>query len=315
MEAFLSPLALLIERLLGYPRPLLSRIGHPVIWIGALIGWLERRLNAGASRRRKGALMLLLLLAVVAAITVPLAILLRLLPFGWLLEALLATSLLAQKELGRAVAAVATALDHSLEAGRRQVSQIVGRDPETLDAAGVSRAAVESLAESASDGIVAPLFWLLLGGLPGIALYKAINTADSMVGHRSERYRDFGWASARLDDFVNWIPARLTALLFAGAAFWVKEADPEKAWSTALRDASKHKSPNAGWPEAAMAGALGFSLGGPRQYDGEQVDLPALGAGRRDLGPADIRKAIELYSMMLNLALGITLAIAVLLWR
>ena len=210
---------------------------------------------------------------------------------------------------------MATALDHSLEAGRRQVSQIVGRDPETLDEAGVSRAAIESLAESASDGVVAPLFWLLLGGLPGIALYKAINTADSMVGHRDERYRDFGWASARLDDLVNWIPARLTALLLAGAAFWVKEADPEKAWSTALRDARKHNSPNAGWPEAAMAGGLGFSLGGPRQYDGELVDLPALGDGRRDLGPADIRKAIELYAMMLNLALGITLAIAVLLWN
>jgi adenosylcobinamide-phosphate synthase len=315
LEVFLSPFALLLERILGYPRPLLSRIGHPVIWIGALIGWLEKRLNTGASRRRNGVLMLLSLLAAVAAITVPLAILLRLLPFGWLLEALLATTLLAQKELGRAVASVATALDHSLEAGRRQVSQIVGRDPDSLDEAGVARAAVESLAESASDGVVAPLFWLLLAGLPGIALYKAINTADSMIGHRSERYRDFGWASARLDDLVNWVPARLTALLLAGAAFWVKEADPEKAWSAALRDARKHDSPNAGWPEAAMAGALGLSLGGPRQYDGQLVDLPALGDGRRDLGPSDIRKSIELYGMMLNLALGITLAVAVLFWR
>lgn len=315
MEAFLSPLALLVERLVGYPRPLLSRIGHPVIWIGAMIGWLEARLNAGSNRRRNGIVMLLLLLAAVAAITVPLTILLRLLPFGWLLEALLATTLLAQKELGRAVRAVADALSHSLQAGRRQVSQIVGRDPESLDEAGVARAAIESMAESASDGVVAPLFWLVLGGLPGIALYKAINTADSMVGHRSERYRDFGWSSARLDDLVNWIPARLTALLLAGAAFWVKGADPERSWSTALRDARKHASPNAGWPEAATAGALGYALGGPRSYDGEMVDLPDLGIGRRDLGPADIRKALELYAMMLNLALGITLAIAVLLWR
>src|SRR5690606_23743679 len=149
------------------------------------------------------------------------------------------------------------------------VSQIVGRDPESLDESGVARAAVESLAESASDGVIAPLFWLVLGGLPGIALYKAVNTADSMVGHRNERYRDFGWASARFDDLVNWIPARLTALLFAGAAFWVKGADPERSWTTALRDAGKHASPNAGWPEAAMAGALGFALGGPRSYDGE----------------------------------------------
>jgi adenosylcobinamide-phosphate synthase len=314
LDAFLAPLALLVERLVGYPRPLLSRIGHPVIWIGALIGWLEARLNAGARRRRNGAVMLLLLLAAVAAVVVPLVILLRLLPFGWLLEALLATTLLAQKELGRAVGAVADALSHSLQAARRQVSQIVGRDPESLDQAGVARAAIESLAESASDGVVAPLFWLVLGGLPGIALYKAINTADSMVGHRDERYRDFGWASARLDDLVNWIPARLTALLFAGAAFWVKQADPEKSWSTALRDARKHDSPNAGWPEAALAGALGYGLGGPRIYDGETVDLPALGSGRRDLGAADIRKALELYAMALNLALGITLAIAVLAW-
>jgi adenosylcobinamide-phosphate synthase len=315
LEVFLSPLALLVERVVGYPRPLLSRIGHPVIWMGTLIAWLEARLNAGAGRRRKGILMLLLLLAAVAAIAVPLAILLRLVPFGWLLEAALATTLLAQKELGRAVASVAAALAHSLEAGRRQVSQIVGRDPERLDEAGVARAAIESLAESASDGVVAPLFWLVLGGLPGIALYKAINTADSMVGHRSERYRDFGWASARLDDLVNWVPARLTALLLAGAAFWVKKADPEKAWSTALRDARKHASPNAGWPEAALAGALDYSLGGSRSYDGQTVELPALGAGRRDLDAADIRKALELYSMMLNLALGVTLALAVLLWR
>lgn len=315
MDAFLSPLALLVERLVGYPRPLLSRIGHPVIWIGALIGWLETRLNTGASRRRSGVIMLLLSLAAVAVVVVPLAILVRLLPFGWLLEALLATTLLAQKELGRAVHAVADTLSHSLEAGRRQVSQIVGRDPESLDEAGVARAAIESLAESASDGVVAPLFWLVLGGLPGIALYKAINTADSMVGHRSDRYRDFGWASARLDDLVNWIPARLTALLLAGAAFWVKQADPEKSWSTALRDARKHESPNAGWPEAAMAGALGYALGGPRFYGGETVDLPDLGGGRRDLGPTDIRKALELYAMTLNLALGVTLAVAVLLWR
>lgn len=315
MDAFLSPLALLVERVVGYPRPLLSRIGHPVIWIGALIGWLETRLNNGTSRRRNGIVMLLLLLVAVAAVVVPLVTLLRLLPFGWLLEALLATTLLAQKELGRAVRAVADSLSHSLEAGRRQVSQIVGRDPDSLDGAGVARAAIESLAESASDGVIAPLFWLVLGGLPGIVLYKAINTADSMVGHRSERYRDFGWASARLDDLVNWIPARLTALLLAGAAFWVKQADPEKSWSTALRDARKHQSPNAGWPEAAMAGALGYALGGPRFYGGEIVDLPDLGSGRRDLGPADVRKALELHAMMLNLALGITLAIAVLFWR
>ena len=315
MSAFLAPLALLLERLFGYPRPLLTVIGHPVIWMGKLIAGLDLRLNRGNGRRLRGVAMLAIVLAATAAVTIAVAYVLRQIPFGWIVEAFLATTLLAQHELGRAVRAVADALTHSLEAGRRQVSQIVGRDPETLDEAGVARAAVESLAESASDGVIAPLFWLVLGGLPGIALYKAINTADSMVGHRTERHRDFGWASARLDDVVNWIPARLTALLFAGAAFWVKGADAEQGWTTALRDAKKHASPNAGWPEAALAGALGFSLGGPRAYDGEVHHLPALGTGRRDLGSADISKALELYAMMLNLALGLTLAVAVLMWR
>jgi adenosylcobinamide-phosphate synthase len=314
MSAFMVPLALLLERLIGYPPALYGLIRHPVVWMGALIAALDRRLNRGPGRGR-GVVALLVLLAVTAAIAVPLTWALRQIPFGWVGEAVLATTLLAQKELGRAVRAVAVALTHSLEAGRRQVAQIVGRDVAALDAAGVSRAAVESLAESASDGVVAPLLWLLLGGLPGLALYKAVNTADSMIGHRTERYRDFGWASARLDDVLNWVPARLTALLFCGAAFWVKGADAEKGWSAALHDAPKHASPNAGWPEAALAGALGFSLGGPRAYEGETHDLPSFGTGRTELGPADIGRSLELYAMLLNLALGITLAIAVLLYR
>ena len=315
MQIFLAPLALILERLFGYPRPLLEVIRHPVIWMGSLISLLDARLNHGTGRRLKGALALAILLLVTGGIAAALAWLTRLVPAGWIVEAVLATTLLAQKELGRAVDAVAVALDHSLEAGRRQVAEIVGRDPETLDSPGIARAAIESLAESTSDGIIAPLFWLVIGGLPGIALYKAVNTADSMVGHLSERHREFGWASARLDDLLNWIPARLTALLLAGAAFWVRGANAEQAWTAALRDARRHKSPNAGWPEAAMAGALGFALGGPRTYRGETVDLPQFGSGRVDLGPADIRKALELYSMMLNLALGLTLAIAILLWR
>lgn len=283
--------------------------------MGALLTALEKSLNRGSHKRLKGVLALLVLLAVTAAITVAIRIGLGFIPFGWVIEAVLASSLLAQKELGRAVRAVADALDHSLQAGRKQVAQIVGRDPETLDQAGVSRAAIESLAESTSDGIIAPLFWLVLGGLPGIALYKAANTADSMIGHKTERHLEFGWAAARFDDLVNWIPARLSALLVAGAAFWVKGADAEKAWTTALSDAKKHDSPNAGWPEAAFAGALGFALGGPRSYDGKTVALPTLGAGRADLGPADIRKSLDLYFMVLNLALGITLALGVLLYR
>lgn len=315
MSVFVAPLALIIERLVGYPRPLYAALRHPVVWMGALIDLLEKRFNRGEHRKMKGVLALFLLLGATAAATIPLAWGLRQLPWGWAVEALLAATLLAQKELGRAVRAVADALDHSLEAGRRQVSQIVGRDPDELDEAGVSRAAIESLAESASDGVVAPLLFLLLGGLPGIALYKAVNTADSMLGHRTERYRQFGWASARLDDFCNYVPARITALLFCGAAFWVKGAEAERGWTTALRDAKKHESPNAGWPESALAGTLGFSLGGPRAYAGEIHDLPEFGAGgRRDLGPGDILRALQLYAMMLNLTLGITLALAVLFW-
>ncbi len=315
MEWLLAPLALLIERFAGYPRPLLKRIGHPVMWMGALITWLETRLNTGGNRRWKGVALLTLLLLTALAISLLVIAVTRRIPFGFILEAVLASSLLAQKELGRAVKAVADSLAVSLESGRFAVSQIVGRDPHVLDESGVAKAAVESLAESTSDGIVAPLSWLLIGGLPGIVLYKSINTADSMIGHRTERYAEFGWASAKLDDVVNWIPARLTALLIAGASFLVRRADPENAWAIALRDAKKHASPNAGWPEAAFAGALGFSLGGPRAYAGETHDLPAFGDGRSELTSLDILKALELYWMALNLLLALTIAAGLLLWR
>jgi adenosylcobinamide-phosphate synthase len=318
MHVMIAPLALLLERLFGYPPGLAKSIGHPVIWYGTLIDFLEIRLNrperSAAVRKFRGIIMLLLLLLAALVPTLLIAWITHLIPFGWIIDAVLATAFLAQKELGGAVRVVAGALRSSLPDGRIAVSHIVGRDPEALDEAGVARAAIESLAESSSDGVIAPLFWLAIFGLPGIALYKAINTADSMVGHRSERYTDFGWASARLDDVVNWIPARLTALLFAGASFLLKGADAEKSWATALRDARKHASPNAGWPEAALSGAMGFSLGGPRSYAGELVELPAMGEGRRDLGPADIEKALQLYWMMLNLALGVCFVIAVLSW-
>ena len=315
MAWLLAPLALLIERAFGYPPALFKLIGHPVIWMGALITWLEARLNSGHRRRWKGIVMLALLLATGLAVSLLVIAVTRRIPFGWVLEAILASSLLAQKELGRAVKAVADGLGLSLERGRAAVSQIVGRDPQVLDSSGVAKAAIESLAESTSDGIVAPLFWLLVGGLPGLVLYKAANTADSMVGHKTERYAEFGWASAKFDDLVNWVPARLTALLIAGASFLTRRTDPEAAWSTALRDARKHASPNAGWPEAAFAGALGFALGGPRSYDGEVHDLPTFGDGRSDLTALDILKSLELYYMALNVLLGVTLVIALILWR
>jgi len=319
MHAFAAALALILERLIGYPKPLLGGIGHPVIWMGKLIDLLDRRLNHpnDPPQRRKVAGVFSLALLLLATL-IPTAIaggLLRQLPGGWIIEAVLATSLLAQKELGRAVRSVADGLDFSLEAGRQAVSGVVGRDPETLDGAGVSRAAIESLAENTADGVIAPLFWLLVLGLPGIALYKAINTADSMIGHKTPKYLEFGWASARLDDLVNWIPARLTGLLFCAAAFLVSGANPRAAWEVMLNDAAKHDSPNAGWPEAAMAGALDFALGGPRAYEGEIHPLPKLGRGRDDLGSADIRKALELYGAALNIALGISLAIAIVVLR
>jgi adenosylcobinamide-phosphate synthase len=310
MTAFV---ALILERLVGYPNALVNRIGHPVIWMGRLIAVLDTHLNDRT--RGRGGLALVLLLSITAAITVLIWAILRTVPFGWAIEAVLATSLLAQKSLRDAVQAVATALGRSLPEGRTAVSHIVGRDPQALDEAGVARAAIESLAESTSDGVIAPLFFLVIGGLPGIALYKAVNTADSMIGHKTERHLQFGWAAARFDDLLNLIPARLTALLIAASAFFLKDAHPEAAWSTALSDARKHESPNAGWPEAAFAGALGFQLGGPRSYDGEVVDLPSFGIGRADLGPPDIERALKLYGATLNVALVLTGIVALVLWR
>lgn len=317
MLFLIAPLALLIERRFGYPAKLTAAIGHPVMWFGALIAFLEQRTNRperSAERRRNlGILSLAILLGMTLAVALLAQWLLRGLPFGFVLEALLATPLLAQKELGRAVRAVADALGVSREAGREAVSHIVGRDPQALDEAGVSRAATETLAESTSDGVVAPWFWLVLFGLPGIALYKAINTADSMIGHLNPRYRDYGWAAAKLDDVVNWIPARLTALLITAACFVTAHASPSQAWAIARADARKHASPNSGWPEAAFAGALGFTLGGPRSYDGEIVDLPAFGQGKGDLVASDILRALDLYRSTLNVLACISIALALLL--
>lgn len=215
---------------------------------------------------------------------------------GLLAIAVIGSSLLAQRSLYAHVQSVADALDRNgLQAGRAAVSQIVGRDPDVLDEAGVCRAAIESLAENFSDGIVAPAFWLAAGGLAGGAAYKAVNTADSMIGHKSERHRDFGWAAARFDDLFNLPASRLTALLVIMAALLVKDADANAAWAAVRRDAAKHRSPNAGWPEAAFAGALGLALAGPRRYGGVMVEDATMGDGRRAATPADIRAALRLY--------------------
>ncbi len=317
MYSLIASLALIVERRFGYPQRLTDSIGHPVVWFGQLISFCETRLNTPArsdsQRKLAGIVALGLLLLSVLIVTVGIRTILSWLPFGWIIEMLLATAFLAQKELARAVRAVSEALRHSLTAGREAVSHIVGRDPETLDETGVARAAVETLAESTSDGVVAPWFFLVLFGLPGIALYKAVNTADSMIGHLNHRYRDYGWAAAKLDDLLNWIPARLTTVFITAACFFVPGASPSKAWETARRDAKKHDSPNAGWPEAAFAGALGFQLGGPRAYDGEIVDLPAFGNGKSTLGASDIMLALLLYRRTLDVLLGVSVILAVML--
>ncbi|ODT83445.1 MAG: cobalamin biosynthesis protein CobD [Pelagibacterium sp. SCN 64-44] len=317
MHSLIAPLALIVERRFGYPQKLTETIGHPVMWFGALIAFCETRLNTGErtgpQRQLAGIVALGLLLLSVLIVTVGIRTIFSWLPFGWLVEMLLATVFLAQKELARAVAAVSEALRQSLAAGREAVSHVVGRDPQALDEAGIARAAIETLAESTSDGVVAPWFFLVLFGLPGIAVYKAVNTADSMIGHLNERYRDYGWAAARLDDVLNWIPARLTAVLVTAACFLTPGASPSKAWQAARRDARKHDSPNAGWPEAAFAGALGFQLGGPRTYEGQVLDLPAFGTGKANLGASDILLALLLYRRTLDVLLGMSTLLALML--
>jgi adenosylcobinamide-phosphate synthase len=228
---------------------------------------------------------------------------------GWIAEALLASSLLAFRDLFDRVRAVRRGLEIGLEAARAKVAHIVGRDPETLDEAGVARAATESLAENFSDGVVAPVFWFALFGLGGLAAYKAVNTLDSMIGHRNPRYEAFGKAAARLDDALNWVPARLAGLLLVLAAAVLPQARAARAFRTMWRDAPRHRSPNAGWQEAAMAGALGLKLAGPRHYPDGAVPDHWMGDGRADLGPADLNAALRLYLVANALAAGL-LAVA-----
>ncbi len=309
-------LALTIEAAFGYPQRFYAAIGHPVTWIGRLIGWLDRGLNreaaSFATRKAMGVLALVLLLAVTIAFS---ALIQRLClsfrPLGLIPLALLASTLIAQRSLYEHVARVAEGLERDgLEGGRRAVSMIVGRNPQTLDEAGVSRAAIESLAENFSDGITAPAFWLGIGGLPGIAAYKAINTADSMIGHRTPRHLAFGWAAARLDDLVNLPASRLTALLLVVSAALDRKADAAGAWRALQRDAGKHRSPNAGWPEAAMAGALGLRLAGPRVYGETRIVDHWMGDGRAEANAADIRRALTLYKRSCGLLWALALSLA-----
>lgn len=292
--------ALAIDAAFGEPAWLYRRVPHPVVLIGGLIGWVERRFNpepyAAAGRRWAGAGALAAVLVLVGGSAWLVQTALLAVPGGWLAVALLASTLIAQRSLYEHVAAVAAALETGgLAAGRSAVARIVGRDPDSLDQAGVARAAVESCAENFSDGVVAPVFWFVLLGLPGLAVYKAVNTADSMIGHRSPRYLRFGWAAARLDDVLNLVPARGAGLILAlGAGVMLGRAAALAGVRAMWFCADQHRSPNAGWPEAAMAGALGLALAGPRRYRDHQVDDPWLNpGGRRAATAGDVRAALR----------------------
>ncbi|HEY8126922.1 MAG TPA: adenosylcobinamide-phosphate synthase CbiB [Methylocystis sp.] len=314
MNFELALLALVIEAGAGYPEALFRRIGHPVTWMGSLIAaldrWLNRERDSFALRRLKGAVALGALLVAAVGIGALVERAALALPLGWIALAGVASSLLAQRSLHAHVAAVAHGLAISIEDGRAAVAKIVGRDVSALDEAGVARAAIESLAENFSDGVVAPALWLAVFGLPGALAYKIVNTADSMIGHKSARYRAFGWAAARCDDVMNVVPARAAAGLLAIGALAMRGASPARALRTALRDAPHHVSPNAGWPEAAAAGALGLKLGGPRAYAGvEAVEGANLGDGRREANASDIHSALMLYristvTLWFSLAVG-----------
>jgi adenosylcobinamide-phosphate synthase len=310
--------ALGIEAAFGYSETLGRALGHPVIWLGAVIGWFDRRTNRPTDpehvRRNAG---VLALGCVVTASTAGAALLQFALqsrlpwPAAIGVLAMLTSTLLAQCSLHAHVTAVAEALERdSLDAARGAVSHIVGRNPRHLDSAGVARAAIESLAENFSDAVVAPAFWCALFGLPGIVFYKTVNTADSMIGHKTPRHAAFGWAAARLDDIVNLPASRLSALWLVLAACSRRDAHAGAAIRAVWRDAAKHRSPNAGWPEAAIAGALELRLAGPRVYGETQVDDGWMGDGRPSATSADIRRALSLYRVACALQLGIAAALA-----
>lgn len=305
-------MAIALDAALGEMGPLFRLLPHPVVLIGRFIGVLDRRLNrperSNSDRRRRGILVALGLALGALAVGAVIAFLARTLPHAWLFEIFVAATLIAQRSLFDHVHDVAIALkDSGLEAGRYAVSRIVGRDPQSLDSHGVVRAAIESLAENFADGVVAPVFWYALLGLPGLLLYKTVNTADSMIGHLNDKYRDFGMASARLDDLLNLVPARIAGLLLVLAASFVPKGHPFKALVTMLRDAGHHRSPNSGWPEAAAAGALNLALGGPRKYPGLVVDEKWIGTGRARAEISDIHRALHLYTVSCLIQAGLVI--------
>ncbi len=297
---FVLVLALAADAVFGEMRPVFARIGHPVQWLGALIAAFETRLNrpqrSARARRVRGGLTVAVVTGIAAGLGWLILSFARTKWWGWALELAVATVLVAQRSLYDHVAAVAQGLDKGgLAGGRAAVARIVGRDPASLDAHGVARAGIESLAENFSDAVVAPCFWYVLFGLPGLMAYKAVNTLDSMIAHRNERYLDFGRYAARLDTAMNFLPARLSAAIVVLASFVAPGARPFAALKTAWRDARKHRSVNAGWPEGAFAGALDLALAGPRRYGSELVDDPWIGSGRARATIEDMRRALWLF--------------------
>jgi len=305
-------IGLVVDALFGEMRPLFRAVPHPIVLAGRAISWFERRLNraqrSDGARRARGVVTVIVLVGLAAALGWGLHWLCMASLPGAIVEAFAVAVLLAQRSLFDHVAAVSSGLLHGgLAGGRAAVSHIVGRDPYSLDGPGVARAAIESLAENFSDGVVAPAFWYLVAGLPGLFAYKMANTLDSMIGHKSERYLAFGWAAARLDDVLNLAPAPISGLLIAAAALFERGNSASAAAWIMLRDGRKHHSPNAGWPEAAMAGALGISLAGPRHYLDGIVEDPFLGDGTPVATVSDINRALRLYFRACLLLAGLVI--------
>ena len=284
-------LAMLLDAVFGEPRLMWDRLPHPAVLMGRLVAFWDRTLNTGDDRKSKGVLALSFLCFTAAVIGSLLS------QFGWVIEIIVAAILLAQKSLVDHVRAVATGLRTSIEEGRFAVSMIVSRDTKDMNEAQVARSAIESAAENFSDGVIAPAFWFLIGGLPAMLVYKFVNTADSMIGYKTEKYLEFGWASARFDDLLNWIPARLSMLLI------VVFAKQPVNFRAIVSEAKRHKSPNAGWPEAAMARAINVALAGPRSSDGQLQQLPWVNeTGRQTITADDVDAAVRILWLAWNLA-------------
>ncbi|MEO0831218.1 MAG: adenosylcobinamide-phosphate synthase CbiB [Pseudomonadota bacterium] len=283
MSSLVLVWAMLLDAALGEPRWLWSRLPHPAVLMGRAVDWADAKYNAkGEGTRQRGALAILVLCLVAALAG-------WILSLHWMVELLVAAILLAQRSLVQHVQSVAVALEENLPAARRAVAQIVGRDTKEMDEPSIARAAMESASENLSDGVVAPVFWFLIAGLPGMAVYKMVNTADSMIGYRTPRHEKFGWASARLDDLLNLIPARLTALVIAALGGVLER------WSQIAKDARLHRSPNAGWPEAALAQSLDVSLSGPRSYHGKPRDFPWVHAsGQREAMASHVEDTVSM---------------------